>query len=425
MKQAPSAGLLSPSLISIIEFTFVVIIFLGIFPPGIMLPHADADLYLKFAAEIRSGTLWSLHDFSAATLMRTPGYPFLLAIFGATSEASIAEASLLHTVLGIFTILITMWSCKIAVRPIFVGLGILALFYTQRLYSHYAITEWSALCFLVMLAGLLVRFLFSKDRRLFFIVTLISSYLVLIRPALIVVLIIPVILILQVRPKFGSYILSLLAGLAPLILWCGFNFLRVGSPNLATFGGISLFGVTSQLGLAYEMPDDELVFKEFISEVGQKKRPIAGTEAEFLNSLDKLYQPALYNHNIYRVGLPWAEKNTVLLPELNKMMSEYSFRVIEDYPWRYIKYVGTGLGFGVTKSVILFMGFFIVYVLSLKKRSEMFQLAALFTLVHVLHVFLCSAVQVLVPRYFNLTYYPALFTLGLCIIVLFKERPIE
>lgn len=405
----------SVCIVKLLIASLLVVSYLFLLPPGPLLPHSDAALYLQFAEEITGGNM-AKPPHSYASQIRTPGYPFLLSLAGASPGSYEFQVPILHFYLGIFALLGTVIILRSSKEAFFAGLSSLVVLYSQRLYSHFAITEWSATVFLILFCAAIYRFYQSRGSLDFILMTLLASSLILIRPVLIVVLLPVGIALLVCKNIWLLRVSSLCVGLIPLIAWMGFNFTRIGHPTIATFGGMSLFGVATQIGAPEINEMDSSDFKEFVLHVKNEKRPAFGEEEKYLGNLAEIYQPRLYNHNLYRVALPWMEKKGLSASDANTLMSQYASSTIGSNFKRYFNYVAVGVWYGLKGSWLLLLGLALVLILRTRIKSDLFFAVLLISIFHLCHIALCASVQVLVYRYLNLTLYPALGLLVLALL---------
>ncbi|MDZ4787052.1 MAG: hypothetical protein SGJ02_13345 [bacterium] len=371
-------------------------------------PHADADLYVSFAKYIESGSLFNggsnlaIPQFS---LIRTPGYPFFLylveKLFG---QNHIVFSQIL---LGAITIVISSFLLRLQILPILSGLIFCIVLYCERLYAHFAITEWLALNILLLFSTFIFRYCHSQNWKDLFCMSLLAGFSILVRPALIITIFIPLYFI------FANSVLAkvkksfvVLSGIMPVLLWCFFNLIRVGSFNLTAFDGMSLFGVGTLVGSAEVKETDSEDLKSFITEINYKKIPELGAENFYIKNLKDHYQPAQYNHNLYRIGLSWATENNVSTIRINELMRIYAVRSIGDNLVNYLRFVSVGLYYLLSRWMILISALILVLV-SKKYFKQTSSSKALFIILilHLAHCFLCSTTQILVLRYFNLSYY--------------------
>ncbi len=393
----------------------LLLIYIFVLPPGPLLPHSDTELYLQVADTIRTGNIFSLKP-SFASLIRTPGYPVLLALFGVTSSNYEVAVPMLHFFLGILCLGGIVFVLS---TPIEILLGSIASFgvlFAQRIYAHFAITEWSATVFLILFCAVLYRFYQSRGVLWLLWLSFFTALLILIRPVLIIGLLPLAIALLSAKDSWSKKFLALIAGLTPLILWLIFNAVRIGYPTLATFGGMSFFGVASQIGAPEVREEDSQLFKDFVAYVKDNKRPVSGEESQYLENIADIYQPQLYNHNLYRVALPWIENKYLSAEEANSLMGLYATRTISSNFGRYIKYVSVGIWYGLKGSWILLLGLIGVLALRTRIAPPIFFTAILTAIFHLSHIFMCAAIQVLVYRYLNLTLYPALGCVALSLL---------
>lgn len=238
---------------------------------------------------------------------------------------------------------------------------------------------------------------------------LLSAFLILTRPALIVLVPIPFLLILiQVRKYWAQNIAIAIAAFFPVMLWMTFNLWRVGSFTLTTFDGYSLFGVGSLVGFAETEAADPPDLASFILEVNEKKSPKKGEERGFVERDKQPYDSDMYNKNIYRIGLGTEVGQKVGTPRLNEIMKIYALRALKNHFRNYALYFWREvIEFWKNGKWIMIIS--ITGILSCLLEKKLLPLAltvGMMLVVHLAHSFLCSATNMIIIRLHNLTFVP-------------------
>ena len=381
--------------------------------PGEMQWWSDAREYARFARAILSGEVFRLRgeEIEPALAIRTPGYPILLAGGMLVTAGDDSAVRLVHVGVAVATLLGVPLLLAGACSPWITAPSVLLVQLQMRSFYPRPITEWVAVHLLLWLFALAIRYGdLPRLRRLLW-VGLLASACVLTRPALIVVLPLPLALawLVPAESRLRSTALALLT-LLPLLVWMGFNQLRLGTFNLTPFGGMNVFGVASLIADAGINEDDDVRQASFIGYVNQHRVPVPSLEVPPSDRAPaEVYEACrrAYNTNIHEIAVPYAEEKGVRSVELNQAMLTYAVRVLRHHPGVYARYVLLGL-----RSLWQLLPLLpLVVVLPLfwlaRGQNRGLALASLgFVAIHVGHIFLCAAIEVVIWRYWMLTFAP-------------------
>jgi len=148
------------------------------------------------------------------------------------------------------------------------GLAAVTLLALAREMRLTVVSEWPALCLILSLAGSWVLSLERKSLGSLLISSLLTSFLILVRPVFLPLIVVVVALSLYSRRTNGriTYPLVIGIGILPLLVLIGVHFITLGTANSPS-GTISLFGVTSALGRVDIAPEDSPAMRSFIEYV--------------------------------------------------------------------------------------------------------------------------------------------------------------
>lgn len=380
----------------------------------------DSDSYIHFAEDLLSGRLFQ--NFKVETIplysaIRTPGYPIILAASKIIFPPDFGGILIFHLFFAIIALLAVMSAMK-RYCPIYLS-GPLILLSFNEVKSFFPLvqTEWVAFCLILIVFSRVVKYLSYTSISNFFLLSIFIGIAILVRPALIVLIVIPIILPI-IRPvlQFWTVISTIVVGIMPVLLWMSFNFYRLGEFKLAAFEGFNIFGVGTMIGAPAPEGQDTLLMKQFISDVNSNKIPTAGTEKQFLNKSVTSYDQKFYNHNIYNIALSLPDIKKMDPVRINSMMRMYGLRSIADNPDVYALYIWQGLRFLQSQRWILLVG--LLLAIALRRHEELTGLA--FTVgiamgIHLGHSVMCAMIQIVILRYHLLTAVPFnLFVVLLC-----------
>lgn len=376
----------------------------------------DSDGYLFFASDIRSGALFQQPQAPWYSVIRTPGYPALLALSQSLVGENPASIVLVHGSLALLTMVLIVLRFKKYVAPILLVLLTCFAFWLWREYYRTVLSEWTALCGLLLLLCAVPQNTFECSPKRVLVFGILLSLLVLTRPALIALLILAVLFIAFIveRQERRQVSVGLLLGLMPLFLWCTYNSYRIGTFNVAAFNGHNLFGVASLLGHAEFKREEWPDLYRFSTWVNNYKLPRAGMEHEYVAGLPGNYFNSPYNHNVYQVALEFEKERNHPRQYLDEMMSDYAKDVLISNPIGYFKFILAGLGSLQRDCWLLIVSAVMLVMLARSGHPLTIVLAAALG-AHLFHVGLCSAVQIVISRYYLLTMIP----LGLVTVVAF------
>lgn len=199
----------------------------------------DSHQFLEFAADLSTGRLFDLtiepEMLSRGTLVRTPGYPLLLAFGQRIFPDDLWSAVIFGNL--VVAVLVTIALLRL-LRPVLSPMKVILLLLPVNLamYQFFSaiVSEWLAFQLLLLLFGILVRFLLAPSALMLFLFCGVVSGLVLTRSALTGIVILPLVLLpFARRLPIARTLGALTLGFLPLILWVTFNTLRLDRMTIA------------------------------------------------------------------------------------------------------------------------------------------------------------------------------------------------
>jgi hypothetical protein len=376
--------------------------------------HADSHSYLIFANQILSGALLDFQQINWSTIIRTPGYPCLLALAQLVFGSGLNSISYLHFALGLLALLFFVFRLSALIgQSSAIILGFLSLFVWREHYSIIS-SEWSAFCSLLIFLTCLPLSAAEFTGRRLIALSLIASVLILVKPSLIAILPVISLMILLVVDKtyIRSAFVIFLVGLAPLFLWSLFNLYRLGVFNIAAVSGHNLFGTTSLLAAIKVDPLGYPRLSRFAEYVEKNKLPAPGQEWEVLSQLPENYQTLskLQQHNMENVALKFAPEEMLSRADYDSLMKQYAWRVIKENPKAYLSLVATGVGVA-KRDLWLIIVAILCMALMIKNGHQLSVLMGVSLGVHISHLVFLSIFQIVMDRTYLLTLIPlGLFT---------------
>jgi hypothetical protein len=371
----------------------------------------DVLEYADFSRAIVSGELFTLRGgaVTRALATRTPGYPLLLAAGQLASSDLVAVVRVLHAALGLSTLIGVPLLLRSRCWMWISGPAVVLILWTMRRFYVWPISEWLAVNLLVWFFALCVRYVDSPSRRRLLWIGLVAAVVALTRPALIMLALFPFGFALLPSPR-GRRVMTAVAlvSLMPILLWMSFNLWRLGSFTLTPFTGPNLFGVASLVGHATPQEGDSPELALFIEHVNAQKRPRPDEPLPF-DRIRVWGVVLMYHRNVHFIAEPLALTHGWDRVDFNRMTLIYSFRVIRSSPRDYVRYVLFGLRQlgGVVPLLPFVLAIPIYWLVRGEQRGLAVATLALFAL-HAAHVALCAAIEVVIPRYHDLTFSPLL-----------------
>jgi hypothetical protein len=361
----------------------------------------DSEGYIEYADAIIDGSLFTLRgpeNISQDLSLRTPGYPLLLAISRVFSS-KLEFALYAHRLVSYAVIVVVFYLLRSFIFPPVIGIALLSSFTYTIVFYPMIMTEWLTLNLLILFFALLFSFFHNSLVHTLFFVALSASIICLIRPALIVVPLITILLILLTSKKRSVFSILYVASPFMLIfIWMTFNWYRLQVFSITPFLGYNMFGVTTMLGEAEVREADSEETKKFIDHVNKRKEfPPAGMKLpikEFytdLQPIDHFFHANLI-HAAPNEGIDSVTKNRLFLI--------YSYRVIVQEPVRYLIYIYKGF-MRIFNDMFIVLGSVLVICfmfLKFPNKKYFYKTMVCAFIIHVLHIFLCAAVEIVFSK---------------------------
>lgn len=366
----------------------------------------DSAGYLQIADSIRDGSIIERAEAGAPPFIRgvrTPVYPLVLLLGQQLVGGGGGYVLVMHTLIGILTIIITLCVLKNLVPMALSGVILLLLFFdicapAGSEFFATALTEWTALCISLLYIAAIVSFFEHKSGVRFFLISFIASIGILTRPALIVLFPMIVLLCLVSKKKARNGLLAI-CGLTPVLLWMTINLHVLNSFSLTTFDGVNLFGVAALIGHAEVTSEDSEDLQYFIQHMNTEKRPRAGAEEQFLAQRIRGLSDREYNHNIYGVALKEVRIASFHPAKINAFMRTYALRTFATYPVRYAQYIWMGLLRSSGGTLLILTGFLLALACIRCGLVGIGWATMSVTIAHVLNLLLSASVQFVIARY--------------------------
>lgn len=370
----------------------------------------DTEEYRQFASALADGHLLRSSDNPNVTLgelRRSPGYPLLLYLSTFFPGDLYQQVSTLHAAWMVAAFLLAALILRPHAAPWMVCAAAIPPIFQLRDLFHAQTTEWTSLWCIVVWGALWSGV--SSELRTPHALALgaISALAALIRPALCVLFLTALIAVVLSRKATSKNLLALLLGFMPALVWMSVNLYRVNAFTLAPIEGFALYNAASLIGVpkAEEESTQQRQFNQHV----RAQQEIATVE-ELLTAW-RFEPTALLEHasRNYSVARSYAEQSHLPWLATNRLMRSYSIAVLREQPLRYLLYLTVS-----ACSAIYILPIALTLVILLKHTSANLAAslgwsAGMLVALHLAHVFLVSTTQPLLPRYFVLTFFPAVW----------------
>lgn len=381
----------------------------------------DSGSYLNFADAIISGEIFTTQDPSDLRfyrLARTPGYPLIVVVAKTLFPDETTGLLYLHLLFAALSIVFLSLALRAWCAPVMTGLIVVAAQILMKDYFFAVMTEWVVFNLLLVIFGMLIVSIRNSSLRNLFVLGLLASLTVLIRPTIAPALLVMPFLFLY-RWKFHiSEMLVLSLTVAPIVLWMTFNWYQLGSFSLSKLDGHLRYSVGSMIGYADEIPGDSDELKTFIREVNTKKVPAKGDEDEFVVNYDETYNMIRVQSNLFWVAYKLKDADKGLLYFDSEILGVYGRRAISNNVDNYIEYVRHGMKVFLQQgSPYVAVYLLIIPLIGLARRKSLilcWSTLAMFA-IHLLQGLLCAAYLFVFKRYAVLTLYPYLVSVAICL----------
>lgn len=369
----------------------------------------DSQDYIHYANAIRNNIAVSTTDRS---IIRTPFYPFLLSYFPLIEDSRSASVKTLHflvmaaTFLASFSMIYNLVSFLRFLLAFSISITLMKVFFFSLL------TEWTSFLFLILLACSSIKHIKKPSLVTFSINSLVSCILIMTRPALLPVYVVPFLLLFITRYKLLKSLLIIILSIIPIHCLCYANYLNYSSYTLSPFTGVSLFGVSTLIQNDQTISNGTKDLNVFAGSFSSKRLIVTQVD----NTNKKL--EGIYNANIWRIAEGIRNNLRWDYVKFNKVLGEYAMKVIKSSPWKYFKYTFCQwisqfrLSSIILNLSILILALWIIFQSTNKCYS---QAVGMMLSVHELHLLLCASTNVIFYRLEVLTLIPLLLT---CLLLL-------
>ncbi len=381
----------------------------------------DTFEYLAFADEILTGKLFTLRavdDIPIGSIIRTPGFPAVLALGKLFAPEDLRTAMLVgHSILFCVVFAgLAVFGRSYASPPVFGILVVPALLQMRPVFAGLA-SEWSAFCFLMLLIGCLLNYFKSPNPKHLLLLGIAASLVALSRPAVCIATTVPVLAAMHLpATSWPRRLLIALVSLAAMWSWMGFNWYRLGSFSLAPRGGANIFCVGALVGKASVYPSDSQELRTFIEDLNRETVSLSITEMAEERTLE--ISPSFFAKYVgnYPIADKIAARSGINRVTENEYLGIYGIRAIRENASGYLLHLYYGAQNFALTGYLLLPAFFLPIVWLRKGKHAGLSWSVLAMLyVHVGHLSLVLLTQPLLSRYYAVTFYP-LLTLSLLVV---------
>jgi hypothetical protein len=417
-------GVTSSSQRQLASFFAVFVVAAGLFwDRSLMYLPGDSIQYINFAQNL-SGFLQSPEHLQPAYVVRTPGYPLLLALTQtlAFNDLRIAVLSL-HTLFGVIALFCVINALKPIIPIPLAAIGFAPLPILCWEIFPAVMSEWMVIMSLIILWSTWIIYLTSHKNKTLYLSSFVTLLLVTIKPLFIFVCLVPVLLAIS-RGSMNDrcYRIAVVALiLSPLLLLTTLNNRRFGVLSVSPAGSLSFLGVTASLAPASVSTDDSDQTKAILQYVNERRTSASPAEFSKLGELraDSIFQAVSSN---YEAVLEAPRALHVTWRDLFSAISVYNQRVIAEYPDLYRRFVVSGLQ-SLKLSLLLSLPSFVapLYLLYRRRLVPLALATLLFLAVHISATTIVSFIGIIHNRYYNTTYFPLLVVSALSTICFVRE----
>ncbi len=378
----------------------------------------DTDQYLQYASVlsgIKVGLVDKTRVIADPLVVRTPGYPIILAIalFFEQWGLTFAQALIVvHAVLWMLAASSFVWALSgYVARLELVGLLLISSI-LMRPHLFKVMPEWSVFCFSVCAASFFIRYSRTRSGCSLALCIFSACLIALIRPDFIVYPVLLCALAIVISDRRKRDLAALTFGMTPVLLWLIFNLSRFDRLTMAPVEG-HVYALVSLLGEEPAIPNDPQTasYRSFYTHKPQK----LGKEYLFfeLISLEPLRALDIGGANLSLADLA-RQRSGVSLLEANRAQLALASAYIREYPLSYAFAVLVGIS-----TLIWATPAFVMLAICRRSTNRHFLLFAYIgALLHVVHVAFVSSVNIMHERY----YMPTASLLLCGALLLIKDR---
>jgi len=390
----------------LMQVVLVSILFIVLFPLSSqeMVYFPDSHLFLAYAAAIHGGEALSLSsgtEILHKTLVTAPLYPLLLSGAGMLPLSTDAAVRLAHSLLGLLTLWLVMWSQRRLVPAFISGLLTVLVYRSAYVFFFSVLSEWTTLIILIWLYVAGTQFEEKRSPVTGAVAVACASLLPLTRAAFSLA---PVAMLIVILVRSGSrqvpgYYCIVAAGLLPLLAMLGLNSIRLGEPSVISTNR-NLFAVSVIVGQEQPQANDSDLYKEFIQRIKSNTKSCDGIGEHPVPS------EFCYNDNLMEMEERFAHDKGISTAEVHRLMHTHSRRVLRHAPHRFVHYFLVN----VRTLALRWPDFLILMALCTvnwqRRRPQMAPLcrsARMLVLINLLHLATVCTVQVPISRYVQLS----------------------
>ncbi|MCB0317806.1 MAG: hypothetical protein KDD56_03555, partial [Bdellovibrionales bacterium] len=373
--------------------------------------NPDSYSYIKFAE-------WLLNSSSAFNdvfylTIRTPGYPLILALsmlfFNYPNYVFVT-----HSILGVLAAYIFL---KLIDQPKSFAKKSFALLCSYILLCFFYVsimTEWIAFTLILISLALSYKTYKSRNTFNFFLLGLVTGFLILVRPALILFPIALIIIGILNHAKKIQLTIMMLATLLTLSPWLSFNYLRFNKITLAEFGGYNLAGVAMAIDKSETTSKDSKELVDYITRLNNKRFQ----QNDMLKaSLAEIRHKITYN--IWQVAFNEAYTSNMQISTGNNFAEIYATRVISRNLKTYLIFLLKQFQAYLFNFPLVLFSIYLLNKLSKKEALKPLYITLLTAICFDLsNFFLCSLFVPIIPRFLLLTGVPLMLISSLSLFTL-------
>jgi hypothetical protein len=389
----------------------------------LMYLSGDSIQYINFAQNLR-GDFQSPEYLQPAYIVRTPGYPLLLAGTQALALGDFRIAVLtLHALFGVIALFSVINALKTIIPIPLAAIGFSLLPSLCWEIFPAVMSEWMVVMSLMILWSTWIVYLTSHKDKTLYISSVVTLLLVAIKPLFIFVCLVPALLAIS-RGSINQrcYRITLVGLiLSPLLQLMVLNQQRFGVFSVSPAGSLSFLGVTASLASAPVSSGDSEQTKAILGYINERRSSASPSEFSKLGELraDSIFQSVSSNYETV-IEAPRALR--VEWRDLFSAISLYNRRVITEHPDLYKQFVVSGLQSLQLSLLVSFPSFVAPLYLLYRRRLVPLAIATLlFFAVHIGATTIVSFIGIIHNRYYNTTYFPLLVISALSTVCFVRE----
>lgn len=381
----------------------------------------DGQDYLAYADAIYQGE-WAQINSHSRFVLRSPLYPFLIAASRVAVGDPLDAVRGLHLGVAFLTLLALVVLLRGLLSPVLIVLSVALVMLQAGVFYYCVLSEWVAICLLLVVCAVVVRFAERPGLYPGILISLISSLAILLRSALVpLILVLPVLVFALPRARALGVVkitFVMIAAAASILPLLAYNWIVLAAPGPSPLGGIAVFGMSTLL------PDKEVDSRlkgdalQFLLEFRELRYPREGADGQMF----PVSREAIVNRNMFEVGDGIRASHEWDYVKLGEIGEEYAMAVISRNRTAYCALVihewVRSLKF-IPLQGWLSLGLFVLCLglgRSAFRTQPLIVAASTMLVFHLGHVLFCVLIHPAIYRHFSATYYPALGAMLLAVV---------